>query len=187
MRQYDQSTLKLIGNKTYISMKQLIAIIFLLISVAAKCQNKELIHLWPGKVPGESSEKLIPIINTANKDKVIRITEITNPEIEIWLPDPAKSNGSGVIICPGGGYIRLSYNKEGTEIDEWLNKIGSTIFILTYRVPNKTAGALQDAQRALRIVRSYAAKWKLRPGNPAVDMWPPHAEEWLLHILSKNN
>jgi acetyl esterase/lipase len=144
-------------------MKQLIAIIFLLISVAAKCQNKDLIYLWPGKVPGESSEKLNPVIDTSNKDKVIRITEITNPAIEIWLPDVAKSNGSGVIICPGGGYIRLSYNKEGTEIAEWLNKMGSAAFVLTYRVPNKTAGALQDAQRALRIVRNNAAKWKLDP------------------------
>jgi acetyl esterase/lipase len=144
-------------------MKRIFIFVLLLISVPSFSQNKELIYLWPGKVPGENKEKLNPVIDTTNKDKVIRIIEITNPAIEVWLPDPAKSNGSGVIICPGGGYIRLSYNKEGTEIAEWLNKIGSAAFVLTYRVPNKTAGALQDAQRALRIVRSYAAKWKLDP------------------------
>jgi acetyl esterase/lipase len=146
-----------------ISMKQIITIILLFTSIAAKCQNKELIYLWPGNVPGETREKQKPVIDTTNKDKVIRITEITNPAIEVWLPDTDKNNGSGVIICPGGAYVRLSYNKEGTEIAEWLNKMGCAAFVLTYRVPNKIGGALQDAQRALRVVRSNAARWKLDP------------------------
>ncbi|MGD0342034.1 MAG: alpha/beta hydrolase, partial [Bacteroidales bacterium] len=144
-------------------MKQLITIILLSVSVIANCQQKEQIYLWPGKVPGEIQEKQKPVLDTTNMDKVIRITEITNPAIEVWLPDPAKNNGSGVIVCPGGAYIRLSYNKEGTEIAEWLNKFGCAAFVLTYRVPNKIDGALQDAQRTLRIVRSNASRWKLNP------------------------
>jgi acetyl esterase/lipase len=144
-------------------MKRLFALILLLIPVSAKCQDKELVYLWPGKVPGEISEKQKPVIDSTNKDKVIRITEITNPAIEVWLPDQAKNIGSGVIICPGGAYIRLSYNKEGTEIAQWLNKMGYAAFVLTYRVPDKKYGALQDVQRAIRVVRSNAAKWKIDP------------------------
>jgi acetyl esterase/lipase len=144
-------------------MKQLLTLILFVTSVASNCQKKELIFLWPGKVPGEIKEKQEPVIDTASKDKVIRITEITNPAIEVWLPDPIKNNGSGVIVCPGGAYVRLSYNKEGTEIADWLNKMGYAAFVLTYRVPDKQAGALQDAQRALRIVHSNAARWKLNP------------------------
>lgn len=144
-------------------MRNILFFFVLLLPYTAKCQDKEVVYLWPGKVPGEIKEKQKPVIDTTNKDKVIRITEITNPAIEVWLPDQAKNNGSGVIVCPGGAYIRLSYNKEGTEIAEWLNKMGCAAFVLTYRVPDKRDGALQDAQRALRIVRSNSARWKLDP------------------------
>jgi acetyl esterase/lipase len=142
-------------------MRKILIISFILISGFASSQQKERISVWPGKVPGEIKEKNKDVIDTAGKDNVIRITEVTDPAIEIWLPGKKKNTGAGIVVCPGGGYSRLSYNKEGTEIAQWLNKNGIAAFVLTYRVPNKKEGALQDAQRALRIVRSNAAVWNL--------------------------
>ncbi len=142
-------------------MKQILTVVLLFLSIIGFSQKDNLIYLWPGKVPGEIKEKQKPVIDTTRKDGVLRYSEVTNPAIEVWLPDAKTSNGAAVIICPGGGYVRLSYDKEGTEIAAWLNKQGYAAFVLSYRVPGKRAGAFQDAQRALRIVRSNASKWNI--------------------------
>jgi len=124
-----------------------------------------MINLWPGKVPGELKEKQPPVIDTSNKDKIVRFDEVTNPTLEVYLPDPRLRNGSSVIVCPGGGYQILAYDLEGTEIAAWLNKLGYTAFVLQYRIPNKREGALQDAQRAIRIVKGNSQKWNITPEN----------------------
>jgi acetyl esterase/lipase len=142
-------------------MKKLIALILLIIPVASNCQKKELVYLWPGKVPGESKEKQIPITDTTKKDGVLRYNEVTDPAIEIWPAEAANNKRIGLIVCPGGGYSHLAYNKEGTEIAAWLNKIGYSAFVLQYRIPDKRDGALQDVQRAMRVIRSWAAKWNV--------------------------
>jgi len=142
-------------------MKKILSVALILLSCAAYSQKKETITLWPGKVPGELKEKNKPVRDTTKKDDVIRLSEVTDPAIEVWLPDKAINRGAGIVVCPGGGYVRLSYDKEGTEIAKWLNNNGIAAFVLTYRVPNKRDGALQDAQRALRIVRSKALAWNL--------------------------
>jgi acetyl esterase/lipase len=144
-------------------MRYSIFLALLVTSGFAFCQQKEVISLWPGKVPGELKEKQKAVFDTIRKDNVKRITEVTDPSIEIWLPEQNINNFSGVIVCPGGGYSRLSYDKEGTEIAEWLNSNGIAAFVLTYRVPNKKEGALQDAQRAVRLIRSNSGKWNLDP------------------------
>lgn len=122
-----------------------------------------MVYLWPGKVPGELKEKQKPLVDTTKKDGVLRYSEITDPAIEIWLADPEKNTGAGVIICPGGAYAKLAYNKEGIEIAEWLNKLGYNAFVLSYRVPDKKMGALQDAQRAIRLIRNMASDLKIQP------------------------
>lgn len=144
-------------------MKKLL--LMLLVAVSANCypQQKELFYLWPGKVPGEPKEKGKPVIDTVRKDGVLRYKEITNPALEIWPAGPELNTGAAMIICPGGGYARLAYDKEGTEIAAWLNKQGISAFVLSYRIPDKRIGALQDAQRALRLVRQNAAGWKIDP------------------------
>ncbi len=145
-------------------MKTLFAFLFLfLLSVSVHSQAKELIYLWPGKVPGELKEKLPPVFESSKNDNVLRFAEVTNPAIELFLPDPSIKNGSAIIVCPGGGYKILAYDKEGTEIAAWLNKLGFTAFVLQYRIPDKKDGAIQDIQRAIRIVRSNSQKWNLDP------------------------
>ena len=144
-------------------MKNLLVIFILFCSATCQSQQKELLYLWSGKVPGEIKEKVKPAIDTTRKDGVLRYSEVTDPALEIWLADRKSSTGAAVIICPGGGYARLAYDKEGTEIAAWLNRNGISAFVLSYRVPNKKSGALMDAQRAIRIVRSNAQKWNINP------------------------
>jgi acetyl esterase/lipase len=142
-------------------MKKSFAILLMMCSLSAFSQKHEMLYLWPGKVPGETKEKMLPIVDTSQKDGIIRFSEVTNPALEVFLPDPAISNNSAVIVCPGGGYQILAYDLEGTEIAAWLNKMGFTAFVLQYRIPNKKEGALQDAQRAIRIVKDNSKKWNI--------------------------
>jgi acetyl esterase/lipase len=145
-------------------MKTIISIILVsMIAFESFSQKKDIIYLWPGKVPGEVKEKQAPVIDATGKDNVLRFSEVTNPAVEVWMADPSNNNGSAVIVCPGGGYRILAYDKEGTEIAAWLNKLGFTAFVLQYRIPDKKEGALQDAQRAIRIVRNNAGTWKIDP------------------------
>jgi acetyl esterase/lipase len=144
-------------------MKYLFLFFLMLLTVCSFSQNNTLVYLWPEKVPGEVKEKQPPVIAASKNDNVLRYSEVTDPAIEVRLADPANTNGCGVIVCPGGGYNILAYDKEGTEIATWLNKLGYSAFVLQYRVPDKRDGALQDVQRAVRIVRENANHWKLDP------------------------
>ena len=144
-------------------MKKSFTILLMMCSLNAFSQKHVMIYLWPGKVPGEVKEKTAPSVDTSQKDAIIRFSEVTNPALEVFLPKPGTNNQSAVIVCPGGGYQILAYDLEGTEIAAWLNKMGFTAFVLQYRIPNKKDGALQDAQRAMRVVRDNCKKWNLNP------------------------
>jgi len=145
----------------YNFMKKLFTLILIMCSLTSFSQKKEMIYLWPEKVPGEMKEKQPPVFAASENDKIIRYSEVTNPAVEVFLPDPAIKNGSAVIVCPGGGYQILAYDLEGTEIAAWLNRLGYTAFVLQYRIPDKKAGALQDVQRAIRIIRNNSKKWDI--------------------------
>jgi len=96
-----------------------------------------------------------------------RISQVTEPTLKVFLPAAGKGNGSAVIICPGGGYVRLSATKEGDDVAKVLSEWGVTAFLLKYRLPddsimqNKEIGPLQDAQRAIQLVRQRAAEWNI--------------------------
>jgi len=126
-------------------------------------QKMNLVHLWPGKVPGEKTAKHAPVISSDTSNNVMRISEVSDPSFIVFEAEPAHRNGAAVLICPGGGYQILAMDLEGYEIAKWLSKAGYTAFILQYRVPQKPEGALQDAQRALRLIRSEAANYKIEP------------------------
>jgi acetyl esterase/lipase len=144
-------------------MKKSLSILLMMCSLSAFSQKHEMLYLWPGKVPGEVKEKTAPSVDTSQKDAIIRFSEVTNPALEVFLSKPGTNNQSAVIVCPGGGYQILAYDLEGTEIAAWLNKMGFTAFVLQYRIPNKKEGALQDAQRAMRVVRDNCKKWNINP------------------------
>ena len=138
---------------------------FIIVSISGNSQtsmtNKmETIYLWPNQVPNEVNEKHDAIQTPDTNNNVIRLTDVTNPILEVFKPDPAKNNGASIIICPGGGYQILAIDLEGYEIAKWLNSLGYTVFVLQYRVPNKRKGALMDIHRAIRLVRSKASSYQ---------------------------
>jgi acetyl esterase/lipase len=97
---------------------------------------------------------------------VIRLANVSTPSLAIYRPAKDKDTGAAVIVCPGGGYNILAYDLEGTEVAEWLNQIGVTALVLKYRVPardpkKRYSAAVQDAQRAVSLVRAKATEWNL--------------------------
>lgn len=136
-----------------------------------RCDEPAIISIWPGEAPGETAD-LGPEVTQPNKPSevppVIRLTNISQPTLTVLAPAKEKRNGAAVVICPGGGYNILAWNKEGLEVGEWFNSIGVTAFVLKYRTPTAKRetpwqAPAQDAQRAIRIVRSRAAEWGLKP------------------------
>jgi acetyl esterase/lipase len=99
------------------------------------------------------------------------ITNVSTPTITVYRPAHANSAGTGVLICPGGGYWDLYWQLEGEEVAAWLNEHGITGIILKYRVPRRPGDReseparrpLQDAQRAVSLVRSKAREWGIHP------------------------
>lgn len=139
-----------------------IAALLIMINVYAQ-PPKEML-LYPGAVPNSKPTDIKE--GTAFKDNVIRIDNVSIPTLTVYYPE--VSNGTAVIICPGGGYGMLAFDKEGTRVAEVLNKWGVTAFVLKYRLPNdkmnidKSMAPLQDAQRAIQLVRSRAAKFRVQ-------------------------
>lgn len=121
---------------------------------SAQYLNKP-VNIWPNGLPGGGEQK--ELVWQENNQDGNRMTEVTDPTLEAFVPDTSRSNGKAVIVCPGGGYRMLAYQKEGQEIAQWLSNLGYNAYVLAYRVPNNRLGALQDVQRAIRIVRSKGA------------------------------
>lgn len=128
------------------------------------------ISIWPGQAPGEKgdigNEHEVP--PKPGQRVVKRITDVTQPTLTVFRPKNANDTGTAVIICPGGGYNILAFDLEGTEVAQWLNSIGVTGIVLKYRVParkglEKHAATLQDAQRAVGLVRDRASQWGIDP------------------------
>jgi len=133
-----------------------------------------ILNIWPGKPPGETKELPPEVDLTKDTDKliagkrIIKLGNVSTPQIAVYKPEKSKDTGASVIICPGGGHHILAYDLEGTEVAEWLNTIGVTGIVLKYRVPfrnpdKRWSAAVADAQRAVSLVRSKAAEWNLDP------------------------
>jgi acetyl esterase/lipase len=128
--------------------------------------------IWPGTAPGALADLppeenvTTPSDNVVAGRAVIRMSNVAKPTITIYKAHGA-SNGPAVLVFPGGGYKRLSMDLEGTEICDWLNGIGVNCVLLKYRVPDTgpypKPAALQDAQRAVGLVRLHAAEWGIDP------------------------
>ena len=127
------------------------------------------LKLWPDGPPtamvpkSEATEKLIQSYGGAGPN---RITDVSDPTITVFRPE--KPNGASVIVAPGGGFMFLSYAHEGTDVCEWLNSLGVTAVLLKYRTPTRDEKEMfelpvQDAERALGLVRHHATEWKLDP------------------------
>ena len=144
--------------------------VLLLLAVPAVADDRmQTFDVWPGKAPGEQGdigpERILP---PRGEKPVQRVTDVTKPTVTVFRAPEDKRNGAAVLVCPGGGYNILAFDLEGTEVARWLNSIGVTAFVLKYRVPRrkerpKHEAPLQDAQRAMSLVRSKAKQWQVDP------------------------
>ncbi len=129
--------------------------------------------LWPDLAPGEVEGEVGPEEEKPpkpGKKGILRITNVSQPTLTVYPANPAKANGSAVLVCPGGGYGILAYEHEGTDVCQWLNEMGVTGILLKYRVPRrkdrpKHEAPLQDSQRALGLVRKHAKSWGINPSK----------------------
>ena len=124
--------------------------------------------LWPeGKVPLKANDRPIKNLEHELWQRNLIVTDINDPFFTFF---PAKGAGAKpvVVILPGGGYWQLGWNKEGTEIAEWLNSIGFSAAVLLYRAPDQRDAALCDVQRTIGILRRDAAKYSVDPGRIGV-------------------
>ncbi len=146
---------------------KLLSLLLLVTSLALPAQTPApvVLKLWPGAVPGEQSFDASKVVPPAPRnDGIERIGLVTEPTLTVY-PAPAPGNTrTAVLVAPGGGYNILAWNHEGTEIAEWLNSLGVSAAVLKYRVPRRSpdiphAAPLQDAQRALALMRQNAAAW----------------------------
>lgn len=136
---------------------------------------QQIMDLYPGKIPGA---KAIPAtykeIDVVKEGKTTSATKVSRPTLTIYQPDPSKSNGTAVVICPGGGYSHLAMGHEGEDVARKFTENGVTAFVLKYRLPSdsimvdKTFGPLQDAEQAIYVVRKNAAKWKIDPAKVGI-------------------
>jgi acetyl esterase/lipase len=146
------------------------------LSASAACaQQREIVRLWPGDVPGEfelSEEFRSQVLVAEAKNVADRVFGVSSPTMTVYKASAERANGTAVLVCPGGGYNQLAWGHEGHDVAEWLNSIGVHAFVLTYRVPRRpgdfTLPPLQDAQRALRVVRSRAAEMQFDAGRVGV-------------------
>lgn len=134
----------------------------------------EVINLWPEQAPGSASVTVVERSVERSTEVGIHdraVDGVTRPRLEVFRP--AKPNGTAVLVAPGGGYQRLIIDKEGYEIARWLVTLGVTVFVLRYRLPGEGHERsrdvpLQDAQRALRLIRANASAFGVAPWHVGV-------------------
>jgi acetyl esterase/lipase len=116
----------------------------------------------PNSKPANIEEK-----SATDQNGLVRVSNVTQPSLTVFLPPKEKATGAAVIICPGGSYAYLSFTLEGTQIAARLNEMGVAAFVLKYRLPNDTiminkeTGPIMDAQRAIQLVRENAKQWDI--------------------------
>lgn len=141
---------------------QTLTLIFLFFTIQAMTQTA--INLYdkiPNSKPFNGEEKW------EEGGGIMRVSNISKPTLMPFLPTKEKANGTAVIICPGGGYRINAIEHEGTDVAKKFNEMGVAAFVLKYRIPNeasmenKETGPLQDAQRAIQMVRERANEWNI--------------------------
>jgi acetyl esterase/lipase len=146
----------------------------------AGADDRLVVPLWPGQAPDESGKigperfRMSPRLSRKEvevTEPTRMITDVSRPTLTIYRPAKEKQTGTAMLICPGGGYWNLYWQLEGEEVAAWLNSLGVTGILLKYRVPRRPGEPeaqparrpLQDAKRAVSLVRSHAREWGLDP------------------------
>ncbi|MBZ5859178.1 alpha/beta hydrolase [Flavihumibacter profundi] len=146
-------------------------ILFVALSFLSLCSvhAQDIIPLYPAdSVPNSKPSEVLEKTEKAGNGNMLT-SGVTQPTLKVFLPPADKANGTAVIICPGGGYFVLAADHEGDAVARVFNQWGVTAFVLKYRLPSAetmpdpTIGPLQDAQRAIQMVREKAKLWQIDP------------------------
>jgi acetyl esterase/lipase len=145
-----------------------------LMALAAQAAPIGPIPLWKGAAPGDKGSLGPEHDTTTDKDRivagrrVVRITNVSVPTLTVYPAAKAGAAGPAILVFPGGGYRIVAWDLEGTEVCEWLNATGVTCVLVKYRVPAREGqppyvAPLQDAQRAVGMVRAHSKEWGIDP------------------------
>lgn len=154
---------------TLFFMKKLIPIVLVLLPLSpiplAAQDAPQVIPLWANGAPGFEDRR-----NEPEQAASYWVKNVHNPSLTVFLPPKEKATGSAVIICAGGGFRELGFNGEGVAPSMFLTNFGIATFALKYRLPRETNSpyslpkhAIEDGQRAMRLVRHHAAEWGIEP------------------------
>lgn len=133
-------------------------------ALAAEAQTEiPLYKTIPNSIPSANKER-----SETDKAGIVRTYDVSQPTLTIYLPPAKKATGTGVIVVPGGGYGLLAIKHEGHDVAKALNDMGIAAFVLKYRLPDDSImtdpsiGPVQDAQRAIQIVREKAKEYGIK-------------------------
>jgi acetyl esterase/lipase len=142
----------------------------LLGAMAAAAGEPQVVPLWPNGAPGFEDRR-----NEPERASGGSVSNIHNPSLTVFLPPQGNANGAAVLIFPGGGHRQLVFNAEGVEPARYWNDLGVAAFVLKYRLPREPNSPYslqihprQDAERAMRLIRSRAAEWNIDPNRLGV-------------------
>jgi acetyl esterase/lipase len=148
-------------------MLKYILLLILPVMIISSSSAQTVIPLYQGKIPNSINSDDIEKSDTSKTDGIIRVQDVSNPTLRVYLPAKDKATGAAVVICPGGGYARLAISHEGYAVAAEFNKMGIAAFVLKYRLPSdrimasKETGPLQDAQEAIKLIRKRAKEWNI--------------------------
>jgi acetyl esterase/lipase len=164
----------------------LVAVASPVVAQASRSTSDEIVRIWPGVAPGTENwtGAETTTLQRSNGKEILVTTNVSVPTITILRPAPGKANGTGMLVLPGGAFMALAWDLEGTEVAHWLADRGVTAFILKYRVHSITPEpghepktiadflplleprrkiAVADASQAIRVVRAHAADYGVAP------------------------
>lgn len=146
----------------------------LCLASSSMLQAQQVVSLYTGTIPNSIASSRLEETSVTLPNGGVRISNVVQPTLTVFRAPKELANGTAVIICPGGGYARLSIDHEGTDVAKRLNEMGITAFVLKYRLPNdntqpdKTTAPLMDAQQALRLVRQKATEYGINPARVGI-------------------
>ncbi|PIB37511.1 hypothetical protein BFP72_10415 [Reichenbachiella sp. 5M10] len=147
------------------------SLLFCLIFASSMQAQQHTLLLWPEQIPNEKESKLK---EESEYTDTQRIKNVRNPSIEVYLPSHGNATGQAVLICPGGGYGILAYDKEGTDFAKWLNGYGIAGIVLKYRLPEDDSNLtphlspLMDAKQGITLIRTHAQAWNIDPNQVGI-------------------
>jgi len=145
-------------------MKKLLTLFVNLTCFVLISASQSVLPLYPDSIPNSKPVPDEEMTETNDKGYSM-ISKVSRPALTVYMPPKEKANGAAVIVIPGGGYRREAATHEGSDVAKRFNEMGVTAFVLKYRLPsdetmiNKEIGPVQDAQRAIQMVREKAKEW----------------------------